>query len=66
MLFEDEEETKVTKAEAAKNAKNVPKGMRQSVCVSPSYGIATPATVLPSVSSIATVERVAGWSSGFV
>ena len=60
MLFDDEEETKVAKAEAAKNAKNVPKGLRQYVCVVPSYGIATRATVLPSASLIATVEPVAG------
>ena len=60
MLFDDEEETKVAKAEAAKTAKNLPKGLRQYVWMVGSYGIATRATVLPSVSSIATVEPVAG------
>ena len=64
MLFDDEEETKVAKAEAAKNAKNVPKGLRQCVCVVSSYGIATQVTVLPSVSLIATVEPVAGRFKG--
>ena len=60
MLFDDEEETKVAKAEAAKTAKNLPKSLRQYVWVVCSYEIATRATVLPSVSSIATVEPVAG------
>ena len=60
MLFDDEEETKVAMAEAAKTAKNLPKGLRQYVWMVCSYGIATRATVLPSVSSIATVEPVAG------
>ena len=60
MLFDDEEETKVAKAEAVKTAKNLPKGLRQYVWVACSYEIATRATVLPSASSIATVEPVAG------
>ena len=30
MLFDDEEETKVAKAEAAKTAKNLPKGLRHN------------------------------------
>ena len=60
MLFDDEEETKVAKAEAAKTAKNLPKALRQYVWVVCSYGIATRATVLPSASSIATAEPVAG------